>query len=413
MNRKLEWGLFLATSLYLLRYGLIPAWSEVHSDFPNYYVASRLLVEGRSIERIYDDPWFAEQIEYYGIDEAGKFSSFPLATAFVMLPLAGFEPLTAKRLWTLCNVGFLMLNLWLLTRLTGWTKLRCANLLLLCGMGLTNNFRLGQFYLVLTLTVLGAFELYRRNHRGWAGAVLALGIAVKYFPVVYLAGFVLFRQWRTVLCCGLALVGIACLEIGVFGWDLYRHFLFGIFMPHLDGVLQNQTPFSPHLQSWNSFFRLLFVYHEAYNPQPYFNWALGYGLGKWTVTLLCASLGVLGFCRLRHLPQACRFPLTMALLAMTALALLPASATYHFLLLTLPFVLYLRFLPPVRWQPLYWLLWGGYGLVGFLPYWRIRGLVSGPLAIVFDFPRLWLINGMFLAMIVLLFALVKPDSEAD
>jgi hypothetical protein len=75
-------------------YGIIPAWNNINSDFPNYYTASRLLIEGKDLSKIYDDEWFNQQIKNYGINERGKFSPFPPPTIFVMVPFAVFDPLT-------------------------------------------------------------------------------------------------------------------------------------------------------------------------------------------------------------------------------------------------------------------------------------------------------------------------------
>lgn len=108
MKTYAQYGLLIILTLFLLWRGIIPAWKEVSTDFPNYYTSSRLLLEGKDLKKNYDDNWFAEQIHKYDIDEQGKFSPFPPSTAFIMVPFAIFEPLTAKRLWTIFNIIFLV-----------------------------------------------------------------------------------------------------------------------------------------------------------------------------------------------------------------------------------------------------------------------------------------------------------------
>ncbi len=75
--------------------GIVPGWKNVESDFPNYYTASRIIIEGRDIDKLYDDQWFNSRIKEYGIEQQGKFSPFPPVTAFLMIPLVVFEPLNA------------------------------------------------------------------------------------------------------------------------------------------------------------------------------------------------------------------------------------------------------------------------------------------------------------------------------
>src|SRR5262249_8292063 len=97
--------------------GIIPALTEIGSDFPNYYTASRLLLQRKDVSRIYADGGFQSQIEGYDIHQAVKFSPFPPVTAFVMLPLAPLPPLTALRIWTLVNVGALLGGIMLLSNI--------------------------------------------------------------------------------------------------------------------------------------------------------------------------------------------------------------------------------------------------------------------------------------------------------
>ena len=48
--------------------GLIPAWTRLDPDFPNYYLVARLYHEGYPVERVYDWIWFQRQKDHAGID---------------------------------------------------------------------------------------------------------------------------------------------------------------------------------------------------------------------------------------------------------------------------------------------------------------------------------------------------------
>src|SRR6266404_7431273 len=91
--------LFALAALVLIR-GIIPTWSKVDTDFPNYFTAAKIVADGGQTEKLYDDAWFQEQMHRYRTGTIGKFSPFPPPTALLLLPLASFTELTALRIMT-------------------------------------------------------------------------------------------------------------------------------------------------------------------------------------------------------------------------------------------------------------------------------------------------------------------------
>ena len=65
--RLFQWTLLVAGSFLLLYFGIVPAFSRIDSDFPNYYTSARLVIEGGNLTNLYDDAWFQKQIEREGI----------------------------------------------------------------------------------------------------------------------------------------------------------------------------------------------------------------------------------------------------------------------------------------------------------------------------------------------------------
>jgi len=59
--------------------GIVPAISQVDTDFPNYFTAAKIVANGGDLDRLYDDRWFQEQMRHYQIGRQfeGKFSPFP------------------------------------------------------------------------------------------------------------------------------------------------------------------------------------------------------------------------------------------------------------------------------------------------------------------------------------------------
>jgi hypothetical protein len=391
----MQYLLLIGLAAFHLTYGLLPAWNDIHSDFPNYYVASRLLVEGQDVRKFYDDEWFNAKIHHYGIEEDGKFSSFPPPTVFVMLPFANFDPLTAKRLWTLCNLIFLAGNVWLLKRITNWSYLWSCNFVLLCGFGLANNIRLGQLYLAMSALVLLSYALWQKERPVTAGALLGLAAAIKYFPLIYLAGFAFHRKWKVVVS-GLATVAtINLIGIIVLGWGVYRDFVLNTFFPHLNGVLSSQTPYAAAFQSWNSLLRKIFVYDAALNPEPLINQASGFVLTKTIITALILGWAVYILYRVQKHHRKNAVPIQLAVLGITALLLLPASATYHFLFLIFPAAILLASIAKGPAQRFGWLIVGCYLAIGFVPlqwFYRFEGQGA---ALLLAYPRLWLMSLLF------------------
>ena len=80
-------ALFLATTF---RTG----WSEVSTDFPNYYTAAVLVRQGKPLRDFYDWTWFARQMNYAGIEhQLGAYSPQTPLTMLPMVATAGLPPL--------------------------------------------------------------------------------------------------------------------------------------------------------------------------------------------------------------------------------------------------------------------------------------------------------------------------------
>src|SRR5580700_3038360 len=121
--------MLVGVAAYVFHKGVVPALSEIDADFPGYFTAARIVVDGQDTQRLYDDDWFREQIRRYGLESAknpGKFAPFPPPTALLLVPLTRFEPLTALRIVTAVSVLSLICSIFLLTRTLAWNPLDSA-----------------------------------------------------------------------------------------------------------------------------------------------------------------------------------------------------------------------------------------------------------------------------------------------
>ena len=405
--RSLQWVLAIALAGFAVYRGIIPAFERIDSDFPNYYTASKLWVEGKDLSRIYDDDWFQVQILTNGIEQEGKFSPFPPVTVLLLAPLAEISPLVALRIWTTLNIGFLAVSIILLQKVIGLDVLMCACITLASGIALANNFRLGQAYIFLHLIVTTGYFLWKSNRLVSSGALFGVGAALKYFPLVFLP--LLFRPARRAAGLSLLCMFLALSFVGmhVVGFHASFQFLTQAVGSHAAGLLQN--PYSSNFQSWNSLFRTLFVQDSQFNPHPFFQSTSAFGAALSIVLLLTGSLLVISWQRLRSTDSRRRDELRFALLGIWGLLVSPATATYHALLLILPVAFLIRE-NISSWKVEQFVIALTFGMMGFIPYsffhrFDMRGLLS-----VAAYPRLFLLTILFAAAVSYTFRIGISDA---
>jgi hypothetical protein len=76
------------------------------------------------------------------------------------------------------------------------------SLVYLTSFPLLHNLKWGQVSVIVTLLILAALVLYDRGQPAWSAAVLALAIAIKYYPAIFLVYFLFRRDLRYLLTCG-------------------------------------------------------------------------------------------------------------------------------------------------------------------------------------------------------------------
>lgn len=383
--------------LYFFLFGFIPGWGNINSDFPNYYTSSKLILEDEDLSNIYNDNWFQDKIEKYGMNEKGKFSPFPPVTSFVMLLPASFNPITAKRIYLIINLLFLLLTAYYFFKITSISFLNCLIIILLGGVGIVNNFLLGQFYLILLFLIVFGFYFIEMKKSFYGGVLWGVGAAVKYFPFVFLPAFFNKKSGKILFGFFASVIVINFIGIYFFGWGVYKTFFVTAFLPHLNGELSHQSQFAHQFQSWNSFLRILFVFNPVENPNPIINWTLGFTIVRAIVYLTVLFFTVQSFIRLKnHNNEAA---LKLSLLSVVMLLLSPASASYHFILLAFPTVLILDY-SIKKGEAIYGLVFLIiYSSIGFLPILLHRIAGNYETNLFYSFHRLWLITIYFILLV--------------
>jgi alpha-1,2-mannosyltransferase len=396
MTRALAIVLFVALTANLVALGIAPAMKKVGSDFPGYLTAAKIVADGGEVDRLYEIPWFQEQMRHYGIGKpsVGKFAPFPPPTALLLVPLTSLSPLDALRVVTAISVLCLLGSIVLLARILSWSVLDSAIFVLLSGFAVLNGLRFGQPYILIsTLCILGYYA-YLRGRPVTAGICFGLFAPVKYFPIGFLLYFALRRQWRVMLGGALSMVAVVVLSIAVLGWKIHREFLSSVLGNHLIARLSMQDPFAASFQSFDTLFRRLFVYDAILNPQPLLALPLAQTVG---VTLTKAALVLAVAVTLVKLARGAgglAAEPSIGIIGILMLLIAPATATYHFVVLWLPVGLlahhFLKHRAPAHAS----LLIGAYALIGFFPY-GLTGRFEGRGALtVLAYPRLFLLLAM-------------------
>jgi hypothetical protein len=376
--------------------GLMPVVSGPETDFPNYYTASKLLLEGTGMDRCYDDAWFQEQMTRFGFRETGKFSPFPPSTALVLVPLAWMDPLTAFRAFTILNLVVLAGCVPLFRSIAGIRMETAALLVLASGLAIINGLRFGQMYFILALLLLLSVRWSREGKAVLSGLAAGLMIPVKYFPIVLVVWLIWERQWKSAGIATLTAAGITLLSVAVMGAGIFERFIVTVLPDHLQSRYSLQNPFATAFQSWDSLLMRLFVRDPVENPAALLDAPWLYVVAKTVILLGGGALVVREGVRLLRIRSRDSGEALLALLAIATLLFAPGTATYHFVLLWLPIGLLWRL---TEQQPVdRGLVFVCDALIGWIPYsWLTPFERAGGVQAVLAYPRLLLMTVIFIA----------------
>lgn len=390
-------ALFIAFLSFQIYFGIVPGWKNINSDFPNYYVAAQLLFEDKSNLDLYNNDWFQKEIKLHAIDAVGKFSPFPPPTAFILAPISFLNPLAAKKVWLIINIGLIFLIAASIKKITELNYRDSLLLIMSTGIALANTLMLGQVYLLLLLSILWAYIYLNANKKYAPGMLLGAGISVKYFPVIFLPALIYMREWKTVITILVSVLIINLAALLIFGTKTYQAFFDTVFFQHLNGNLEGQSPWAFAFQSWNALAHNLFKFDPVLNPNPVYNSKLCFLIFKYGIQMIIFSLGAWIFWKIKKQPHF--LETSIILISIMLLYLTPAGATYHNLLLILPIALFLKL--NRRDRENYFTIWiiliCSNVLIGLIPLLQNKvELFSSNLTLAFY--RLWLYTLIFVSI---------------
>lgn len=331
--------LFIALGIIILK-GVLIGWNTTSGDFNNYYVSAKLVAQGSSIHQFYDNDWFDQKAQELGIKEGAKFSPFPPSTAYIFLPITPFELLTAKRIWLVFNILMLIGLPFRIRKILKWPLNQTILVLSLFIIPISICLRLGQLYLLigfLLIELLG--QIIVTNKPKLLGFTIGLLTALKYLPILFLGYIFNHKKRYTILICTLLGIGIPSLIVFALDNQAYDAF-FQHFLAHLQGDLAGQSKYAIPFQSIDSLLNNLFVYDPLKNPFPFLNLAILKPIIKFLLLGLIFGLLLRAFKKNQYQVT----PVIVSIGIIGSFVLIPASASYHFLLLLWPVLCLMKWL---------------------------------------------------------------------
>jgi hypothetical protein len=153
-------------------------WLPITRDFVHYQHAGQAILNGTSPYA--NVAWF-----------------YPPLTAFLMVPFALTDYVTARWIWFLLSQAFLMIAAWLLWRALGRDRIALCSLAIVWAFGGAGEESLegGQIGPLLVLLLAAAYT----EHSARQGAALGIGFVLKYIPGVAAIALILNRSWRALV----------------------------------------------------------------------------------------------------------------------------------------------------------------------------------------------------------------------
>lgn len=311
-------------------------WTRSETDFPGYYTAAVLLRHAQPLRNFYDWSWFQEQMGLAGIDhQLGAYAAQTPLTMLPILPLSYFPVQTAKRIWLICNLAFLFITDWMLSRVTRFS-IGQIWLVAFCGsFSLYINFLYGQYYIFLLFLLAASFYFLSRGNPFASGFLAGVAFVLKLYAGPLLLFFLLKRKWKAAVGMAAAIVLLGIVALKLFHPAGIHYYLSQVLTRSLDGSPIN--PYSPGVSTISNMLRHWFMREPQLNPHPLWNSpALFFFLRALGSLAIVAAISI----GVALAPQDDRRDFAWFIVA--TLGLSTSTGSYTFIVLLLPLVLLLE-----------------------------------------------------------------------
>jgi hypothetical protein len=279
--------------------------------------------------------------------------------------------------------------------------------ILLSGYAILGALRLGQPYILVSLSCILGYYARLKGRPLLAGLCFGVFAPIKYFPVVFLIYFACRKEWKVAIGGAIAGLAVVSLSIGVLGLKLHLEFLFSVLGNHLIGNLGMQSPFTASFQSFDALFRSLFVFDATLNPQPMLVMPALHGIGVAVVKACIFIAAMATLVKLARNGAASAVAPSIGVLGIVTLLLAPANATYHFVLLWLPVGLLIDYFFRRNIPLGAYMILAAYSMIGFFPYRFVDSYEGRGGLTILAYPRLFLLLAMFITCVYFIWSRAK------
>jgi Glycosyltransferase family 87 len=334
ISRILATALLLVFLLTTFRHG----WNTPTTDFPNYYTAAVLVRNHvKPLRDYYDWTWFQRQMNYAGIET--QLGAYPPQSPLTMLPIVPFANLPvqrAKQIWLTLNLLFLLATIWLLAQIVDWPVAWVGLLAVLVYSPIGWNFYLGQYYVFLLFLLTLAVHCLERKRATAGGFLCGATFGLKVYGAPFLFYCAAKRDWKAVAGF-LSAVAVAMITaVAIFGWADVQYFGAHILSRALDsGTID---PYNSGNGTLTTLFRHLFISDPDLNPHPL--WSAPY-LAFFLQALTTLSVLLVALLAFVLRPSK-GVSYDFAWFTVAVLLVSTNTATYTFVLLFLPLVVWFR-----------------------------------------------------------------------
>ena len=399
-TRVLGWLLVLLVVLFLGT-KLSREIDRPTNNFPSYFTAAHLVVEGQAIAKFYDQEWFGAQVDRFVPDMREIYHANVPTTALFLTPLAIFDDhLTARRVWILLMIPLLLLLTEATARLGGIGPIGKPYWYAAALFAQPVQFNLihGQVYILVALGLVLVLKFWMSGRSRAAGAMLAVLFAFKSAGLMLWPLAAATGRWSLVWA-GAAVLAIIIAAtwplIGPEGWAAYWE-------------AGRDLWTSPTLRS-TSFQSLPGMVRHLFSAQPGFGLPV-VGLSAQLVQGLAIGL-VLAFLGLtavaaRHNPEN---RLVVAAAILLTVICVPVSLVYAYTIVLVPIALLVRQLRDNLFERNGLLLWLGAAMI-LLPSPFLSPRLHDGWASLIAYPKLY---GALLLWALCLYLLVQPRKASQ
>lgn len=229
--------------------------------FASYYTSARMLTDGSNMTAAYDTTYYFAKMQSYGFGNVKDLSNLPTGS-FIMLPLSGFEPVTAKIIWNILGIIFLFTSILLIFRVIDIPLYSNQGLILilitLLFYPFFYNIAFGQAYALLLLLASVSIYGFKKDNALLTAFPIALIIILKGYGFYPLAALLFMKKPKVFLYTFGLTAAIFMLTLPLFGlsaWQMYYDKFYSVvaYGEHSSNVAyQTLGSLLGHLFSYNS-----------------------------------------------------------------------------------------------------------------------------------------------------------------